>query len=89
MTSLPRSRTQVLYTTMRDLKWSGRKSHRPISFDRALQRELQGVILESKQMAEKINQPSDLWDLERYLTPRRKEDRPQVSAPVLGPPARL
>jgi hypothetical protein len=32
---------------------------------------LEAVILESKQMAAKINQPSDLWDLECYLTRRR------------------
>ena len=28
---------------------------------------------ETKQMASQIQEPSDLWDLERYLTERRKE----------------
>ena len=28
---------------------------------------------ETKQMASQIQQPSDLWDLEHYLTERRKD----------------
>ena len=28
---------------------------------------------EAKQMASQIQQPSDLWDLEQYLTARRKD----------------
>jgi len=31
------------------------------------------VIQETKQKASQIKQPSDLWDLEHYLTQRRKE----------------
>ena len=31
------------------------------------------MIQEAKQMANQIQQPSDLWDLEHYLTERRKE----------------
>jgi hypothetical protein len=31
------------------------------------------VIQEAKQMASRIKQPSDLWNLEHYLTERRKE----------------
>jgi len=31
------------------------------------------VIQQAKRMATKIKQPSDLWDLEHYLTQRRKE----------------
>jgi len=74
MASLPHSGTQGLYTTMRDLKWSpAEKAIARKAFHQALQRELEAVILESKQMAAKINQPSDLWDLERYLPQRREE----------------
>jgi hypothetical protein len=28
---------------------------------------------EAKQMANQVNEPADLWDLEHYLTQRRKE----------------
>jgi len=31
------------------------------------------VIQEAKKMASQIQQSSDLWDLEHYLTQRRKE----------------
>ncbi len=72
MTNLP-SRAPC-GTAMQDLKWSaaekviGRKA-----FNLALERELQAVILEAKSRAAKIQQPSDLWDLEQYLTQRRQE----------------
>jgi hypothetical protein len=38
------------------------------------------VKQEAKQMAGRINEPADLWDLEHYLTQRRKEiDRSNCS----------
>jgi Photoprotection regulator fluorescence recovery protein len=43
------------------------------AFDGALGRELHEVIQEAKKMASQIQQSSDLWDLEHYLTERRKE----------------
>jgi Photoprotection regulator fluorescence recovery protein len=43
------------------------------AFDAALGRELHQVIQEAKKMASQIQQSSDLWDLEHYLTERRKE----------------
>jgi len=43
------------------------------AFDAALERELQEVIREAKQKARQIKEPADLWDLEHYLTQRRKE----------------
>jgi site-specific recombinase XerD len=43
------------------------------AFDAALGRELHEVIQEAKKMASQIQQSSDLWDLESYLTQRRKE----------------
>ena len=43
------------------------------AFDAALKRELNEVMREAKQMANQINKPDDLWDLERYLTERRKD----------------
>ena len=43
------------------------------AFDAALNRELQEVIEKTKQMANAIGQAADLWDLEKFLTRRRKE----------------
>jgi Photoprotection regulator fluorescence recovery protein len=42
-------------------------------FDAALGRELHEVIQAAKKMANEIQKASDLWDLERYLTQRRKD----------------
>ncbi len=42
-------------------------------FDAALKRELQEVMREAKHMAKKIKEPADVWELERYLTQRRKD----------------
>jgi hypothetical protein len=47
------------------------------------------VIQEAKRMANEIQQWSDLWDLEHYLTQRRKGDRPQVRLSVFATHARL
>jgi hypothetical protein len=74
MTNLPRSATQDSDPNRRDLMWS--RSEKAIArkaFDVALKRELQEVIQEAKQMTSQIQQPSDLWDLEHYLTGCRKE----------------
>ena len=54
--------------------WS--KSEKAIArtaFDAALGRELHEVIQEAKRMANGIQTSSDLWDLEQYLTERRKQ----------------
>ncbi len=54
--------------------WS--KSEKAIArtaFDAALKRELQDVMRKAKQMANRIEDPTDVWELERYLTERRKE----------------
>ncbi len=63
-----------VYSTMRDLHWSAKEkeiAHR--AFDRALRRELEVTIREAKQMAEKVKEASELWELEQHLTKRRKE----------------
>jgi hypothetical protein len=68
------SATQHTYPYQNELIWS--KSERLIArtaFDAALGRELHEVIQEVKKMASQIRQSSDLWDLESYLTQRRKE----------------
>src|ERR1700747_2804424 len=43
------------------------------AFDAALGRELHEVMQQAKKMISQIQQSSDLWDLEHYLTQRRKE----------------
>ena len=42
-------------------------------FDAALKRELHEVMQEAKQKANQIKEPADVWELERYLTQRRKD----------------
>jgi hypothetical protein len=62
------------YDAMRDLNWSREeKAIAREAFNVALQRELDAVMIDAKKRAGKIQQPSDLWDLERYLTDRRTE----------------
>src|ERR1700758_2318677 len=62
------------YPQQNEPTWS--KSEKAIArtaFDAALGRELHEVIQRARQMASEIQQSSDLWDLEHYLTERRKE----------------
>jgi Photoprotection regulator fluorescence recovery protein len=74
MTSLPSRVPAGAGTAMQDLKWSAtEKVIARKAFNLALERELQTVVLEAKSMAAKIQKPSDLWDLEQYLTQRRRE----------------
>jgi hypothetical protein len=42
------------------------------AFELALDREFRSVIRRAKDMAGQIEQPTDLWDLEHYLTESRK-----------------
>jgi hypothetical protein len=74
MTSPSTSPVQSDYAHPRDLTWSrSEKASARKAFDAALKRELHEVIQEAKQMTGRIQQPSDLWDLEDYLTERRKQ----------------
>jgi hypothetical protein len=62
------------YPQQNEPTWS--KSEKAIArtaFDAALGRELHEVIQEAKRMAYGIQKSSDLWELEHYLTERRKE----------------
>jgi Photoprotection regulator fluorescence recovery protein len=68
------SPTQSTYPYPNEPTWSRKeKSIARAAFDGALGRELQELIQETKRIASQISQPSDLWDLERQLTKRRKE----------------
>ena len=68
------SATPDMYPYQNEPTWS--KSEKAIArtvFDVALGRELHEVIQKAKQMANEIQQASDLWEMEHYLTERRKE----------------
>ena len=68
------SATQDPYPHQNEPIWS--RSEKIIArkaFDAALGRELHEVIQEAKKMASQIQKSSDLWNLEHYLTQRRKE----------------
>src|ERR1700737_3162783 len=74
MTGLTHPADQDGDTSMRDMKWSrAEKIIARKAFNLALAREFEVVIREAKQMAGRIEQPSDLWELEGYLTHSRKE----------------
>jgi Photoprotection regulator fluorescence recovery protein len=68
------SATPNTYPYQNEPAWS--KSEKAIArtaFDAALKRELQDVMHKTKQMANQIKEPGDVWELEYYLTERRKE----------------
>lgn len=68
------SANQDRYPYQNEPTWSrSEKAVARAAFDAALGRELHEVIQKAKQMANEIQQSSDLWDLEHYLTERRKE----------------
>ena len=68
------SATQNMYPYQNEPTWSkSEKATARAAFDAALKRELHEVMQEAKQMANQINKPADLWDLEHHLTQRRKE----------------
>jgi hypothetical protein len=68
------SATQNTYPYQNEPTWSkSEKAIARIAFDAALKRELQDVMRKTKQMANQIKEPADVWELEHYLTERRKE----------------
>jgi len=71
---MPPLGSQGTYPYPNEPTWS--RSEKAIArriFDAALNRELQEVMEKTKQTANRINKPSELWDLECYLTQRRKD----------------
>jgi hypothetical protein len=68
------SATQNKHSYQSEPSWS--RSERAIArqlFDAALKRELHDIVQEAKQKATQIKEPAQVWELERYLTQRRKE----------------
>ena len=67
------SATPSTYPYRNERLWS--RSEKAIArkvFDAALKRELHEVMEEAKQKADQIRKPTEVWELERYLTQRRK-----------------
>jgi hypothetical protein len=59
---------------MEDLRWSpAEKRIARQAFNLALGRELDAIMRETGAKAEKLRQPSDLWQLDNYFHERRKE----------------
>jgi hypothetical protein len=57
-----------------DWKWSPReKAVVRKAFDVALSRELESAIQETRERAARIGKASELWELERWLSLRRRE----------------
>src|ERR1035438_5047637 len=74
MTSPSQSPIHYGYASASDMTWS--RSEKTIArkaFDAALKRELHELMQEAREIADQIKQPSDLWDLQEYLTQRRRE----------------
>jgi Photoprotection regulator fluorescence recovery protein len=60
--------------SLREQKWSpGEKSVARKAFDGALEREFDSITQEVKRRARAIKAPSELWELEDYLSDCRKE----------------
>jgi hypothetical protein len=61
-------------TSIDQLRWSdAEKRIARRVYDKALQQELDEIIHKVKEMARNIKEPSDLWNMEDYLTRRRKD----------------
>jgi hypothetical protein len=61
------------FSATENLHWSqAEKRVARKAFDLALNRELEAVMLEARKRTQNMKQPSDLWNLESYLTERRK-----------------
>ena len=74
MAQLPNSAAGSRYEETRNLRWSPvEKAVARKAFNLALQEELHSTIQEAKDRAVQIQKPFELWDLEHYLTQRRKE----------------
>jgi hypothetical protein len=83
MPSLHPYAEQDFYSKMRELKWSS--TERAIArraFDRVLRQELDAAIRSTKEMAAKITQPYELWELEEQLTELRKAQAISLITPV-------
>ncbi len=57
------SATQNIYPYQNEPTWSkSEKAFARTAFDAALKRELQDVMRKTKQMANQIKEPADVWD---------------------------
>jgi hypothetical protein len=64
---------QPAHVPMNQMHWSSaEKAIARRAFNRALQQEFADAIRSTKEMAARLEQPEDLWKLERYLNDRRR-----------------
>jgi photoprotection regulator FRP-like protein len=73
MTNSPQPAFQTERPQMRDLHWSRKEkeiAHK--AFQQALDSEFETIAQKVKKMAEKIELPDGLWDLEEFLTKSRQ-----------------
>jgi len=60
--------------SVREFEWSPQEKRiARQAFENALHRELEAVVTEVKKRAEELSEASDVWNLERYLSERRKQ----------------
>ena len=60
-------------SSLREWKWSAtEKAVAHQAFDKALKLELDEVVREAKERARRIDEPAELWELERWLGERRR-----------------
>jgi Photoprotection regulator fluorescence recovery protein len=71
---MPRPAIRRYSTHLRDVKWTpAEKVIARKAYEKALLQELEDVVRVTKQMAARIKQIDDAWNLEYYLTKRRHE----------------
>jgi len=59
---------------MREWKWSpAEKAIARRVFEQALERELDGLLRETKERVTRMTSPAELWDLEEWLGERRRQ----------------
>jgi hypothetical protein len=68
------SPVQNEHPSIDQLHWSGgEKAIARKAFNKALDRELAEIVQQTRERVASLQQPSGLWDLEEFLTKRRKE----------------
>jgi hypothetical protein len=59
---------------MNEMEWSKKEKKIALhAFRSAYERECMYIALDTRKMAERINEPSDLWKLHDFLTKKREE----------------
>ena len=71
---MPKMQPYTTTLSSRELKWSGaEKLIARKAFDLALKRDFNDLLRQTKQRIAKAKEPADLWELEDFLSKRRRE----------------